>query len=149
LSGFPWAEAHGYLKLSRCDNLNSIDVEDTYNVENRLVERESSDGRHIEIVYDGDGNRVSKTVDGITVYYLVDANNLTGYAQVMEELVTNHVGALVVDRVYTYGLDLITQNNYLYCGEQFDPRVHHPIHPFKFPSPVTSEHGRKDSLSVD
>jgi hypothetical protein len=34
---------------------------------------------------------------------LVDANNLTGYAQVMEELVTNHVGALVVDRVYTYG----------------------------------------------
>jgi RHS repeat-associated protein len=112
LSGFPWAEAHGYLKLSRCDNLNSIDVEDTYNFENRIVERETSDGRHIEIVYDGDGNRVSKTADGITVYYLVDANNLTGYAQVMEELVTNHVGALVVDRVYTYGLDLISQYKY-------------------------------------
>jgi RHS repeat-associated protein len=93
-------------------DLNSIDVEDTYNVENRIVERESSDGRHIEIVYDGDGNRVSKTADGITVYYLVDANNLTGYAQVMEELVTNHVGALVVDRVYTYGLDLISQYKY-------------------------------------
>jgi RHS repeat-associated protein len=112
LSGFPWAEAHGYLKLSRCDNPNSIDVEDTYNFENRIVERETSDGRHIEIVYDGDGNRVSKTADGITVYYLVDANNLTGYAQVMEELVTNHVGALVVDRVYTYGLDLISQYKY-------------------------------------
>jgi RHS repeat-associated protein len=30
----------------------------------------------------------------------------------MEELVTNHVGALVVDRVYTYGLDLISQYKY-------------------------------------
>ena len=37
-------------------------------------------------VYDGDGNRVAKTVGGVTTNYLVDANNPTGYAQVVDEL---------------------------------------------------------------
>lgn len=57
------------------------------------------------IVYDGDGNRVSKTTGGITTKYLVDDGNLTGYAQVLEET----VGA-TVQRVYTYGLNRISQS---------------------------------------
>jgi hypothetical protein len=39
----------------------------------------------VTIVYDGDGNRVAKTVGGVTTQYLVDDLNPTGYAQVVEE----------------------------------------------------------------
>jgi hypothetical protein len=55
--------------------------------------------------YDGDGNRVAKTVNGQTTFYLVDTNNLTGYAQVVEEL-RSGVGVV---KAYTYGTDLISQ----------------------------------------
>ena len=55
-------------------------------------------------VYDGDGNRVSRTVSGVTTNYLVDANNPTGYAQVVDELQS---GAVV--RSYAYGHALISQ----------------------------------------
>jgi RHS repeat-associated protein len=57
------------------------------------------------IVYDGDGNRVSKTVGGVTTYYLVDDLNPTGYPQVVDEL--NSSGA--VTRSYTYGLQRIDE----------------------------------------
>ena len=43
-------------------------------------------GTSASIVYDGDGNRVAKTVNGVTTLYLVDDLNPTGYAQVVEEL---------------------------------------------------------------
>ena len=66
-------------------------------------------GKTIFLTYDADGNRVSKDVDGVTTYYLVDTNNLTGYAQVIEELRDNN-GSLEVFRSYTYGLDLIAQH---------------------------------------
>jgi hypothetical protein len=38
------------------------------------------------IVYDGEGNRVRKTVAGVTTLFLVDDQNPTGYAQAVEEL---------------------------------------------------------------
>ncbi len=41
----------------------------------------------VTIVYDGDGNRVSETVGGVTTKYLVDLLNPTGYSQVVDELV--------------------------------------------------------------
>ena len=44
------------------------------------------------LVYDG--NRVSKTVNGVTTNYLVDTNNLARYAQVVEELSTQHCPGL-------------------------------------------------------
>jgi len=72
-----------------------------YDFENHLTT--TSDG--ITIVYDGDGNRAAKTVNGQTTFYLVDTNNLTGYAQVVEELKSN-VGVV---KQYTYGHDLISQ----------------------------------------
>jgi len=80
---------------------------DTYDFENRLTNRVVG-ATTISIVYDGDGNRVSKTVNGLTRHFLVDDNNLTGFAQVFEEL----DGALNVDVVYTYGLDLISQERF-------------------------------------
>jgi len=72
-----------------------------YDFENHLTT--TSDG--VTIVYDGDGNRVAKTVSGRTTFYLVDTNNLTGYAQVVEEL-RSGVGVV---KAYTYGADLISQ----------------------------------------
>lgn len=74
----------------------------TYDFENRLL---TKNGAEVVIVYDGDGNRVAKTVGGVTTRYLVDDRNLTGYAQVLEEVVGGTVAL-----VYTYGLDLISQS---------------------------------------
>jgi len=63
-------------------------------------------GMTASFTYDGDGNRVEKNVNGTVTRYMVDGNNLTGYAQVVEEL----GGDNSVQVVYTYGLDLISQN---------------------------------------
>jgi hypothetical protein len=57
----------------------------------------------VTIVYDGDGNRVSETVGGITTNYLVDNENPTGYAQVVDELKNGQVV-----RSYTWGHWLIS-----------------------------------------
>ncbi len=81
---------------------------DEYDFKNRLIRRTQTDSTIIDIFYDGDGNRVAKTVTplggpSVTTKYLVDTNNLTGFAQVFEEIES---GAVI--RVYTYGLDLIS-----------------------------------------
>jgi RHS repeat-associated protein len=72
-----------------------------YDFENRLT---SLNNGAATFVYDGDGNRVSKTVSGLTTNYLVDTNNHTGYAQVVEELQSGSV-----TKQFTYGHDLISQ----------------------------------------
>ncbi|HYI12761.1 MAG TPA: RHS repeat-associated core domain-containing protein, partial [Thermoanaerobaculia bacterium] len=74
----------------------------TYDFEDRI---RSANGGAIRIVYDGDGNRVAKTVGGVTTRYLVDDLSPTGYSEVVEELVAGSV-----QRVYTYGNRLISQN---------------------------------------
>jgi len=73
-----------------------------YDYENRLT---SLNNGSVTFIYDGDGNRVAKTVNGVTTRYLVDTNNHTGHAQVVEEIVGS-----TVQRTYTYGHDLISQN---------------------------------------
>jgi RHS repeat-associated protein len=73
-----------------------------YDSENHLT---SMNGGAVTIVYDAFGNRVSKTVNGVTTKYLVEDDvNPTGYPQVLDEL-TN--GA--VTRTYTYGSQRISQ----------------------------------------
>ena len=74
-----------------------------YNFENRLVQQAG-----ISIVYDGDGNRVSKATANVTTQYLVDDLNPTGYAQVIDE-----VQSSAVTRTYTWGLDLINKHQTL------------------------------------
>jgi len=73
----------------------------TYDSENHLMSMNGT----VRMVYDGDGNRVAKTVGGVTTRYLVDDLNPTGYAQVVEEVVNG-----AVEREYTYGLQRISQN---------------------------------------
>jgi RHS repeat-associated protein len=73
----------------------------SFDYESRLT---SVNGGAVRYVYDGDGNRVAKTAGGVTTRYLVDTNNPTGYAQVVEESVGGQV-----TRQYTYGHSLISQ----------------------------------------
>jgi RHS repeat-associated protein len=74
----------------------------SYDSENHLT---AMNGSAVALVYDGDGNRVAKTVAGVTTTYLVDDLNPTGYAQVVEELTAG-----AVTRQYTYGLQRISEN---------------------------------------
>ena len=78
-----------------------------YDFENRLVQ---AGGVSLVVACpersrrNGDGNRVQETVAGVTTSYLVADQNLTGYAQVLDEL---QGGA--VSRTYSIGLSLISQ----------------------------------------
>ena len=96
--------------VSQPSALNSQQVlgTDDYDSENRLVQRSgslNSQPSTINVTYDGDGNRVQEIVNGQTTSYLVDDRNPTGYAQVVEEIVNG-----VVNHTYTYGHDLISQD---------------------------------------
>jgi len=71
-----------------------------YDFENHLIQA----GGGISYVYDGDGDRRSKTVGGVTTTYVVADDNPTGYAQVLEE--DDSSGAA---RQYSYALDLISR----------------------------------------
>jgi RHS repeat-associated protein len=69
-----------------------------------------------EVVYDGDANLASRTLGGITTYYLVDDQNPTGHAQVLEELSADQSQ---VRKRYMWGLQLINQvDDTLPAGDQ-------------------------------
>jgi RHS repeat-associated protein len=79
--------------------LNSGAGANVYDFENRLVQAGG-----LKLVYDGDGNRVNETVATTTTQYLVADQNLTGYAQVLDEVQSGAVA-----RTYSYGLELVSQ----------------------------------------
>ncbi|HYG11873.1 MAG TPA: RHS repeat-associated core domain-containing protein, partial [Pyrinomonadaceae bacterium] len=83
------------------NTIGSNGVTYAYDSEDQLIQVNNGLVRY---AYDGDGNRVAKTVGGVTTRYLVDTNNHTRYAQVVEELIGDSV-----TRQYTYGHDLISQ----------------------------------------
>jgi RHS repeat-associated protein len=85
------------------NTINSFGTANTYDFENHMV----TDG-YVTLVYDGDGNRVSETVGGVTTNYLVDTQNPTSYAQVVDELSTG-----TVTRTYSYGLERISESQTL------------------------------------
>jgi RHS repeat-associated protein len=74
-----------------------------YDFENRLIGQNGT-----SVIYDGDGNRVSETVGNVTTNYLVDIQNPTGYAQVVDELQNG-----VVVRTYSYGLERISETQFV------------------------------------
>jgi RHS repeat-associated protein len=75
-----------------------------YDFENHLISAMKA-GTAITFVYDGDGRRAQKIINGSSTFYLVDDQNPTGFAQVLEELSTSGNPS----SVYTYGMRLITQ----------------------------------------
>jgi RHS repeat-associated protein len=77
----------------------------TYDPENHLTGM-TSGGTVVSIVYDAFGNRVAKTVNGVTTKYLVEDDvNPTGLPQVFDELTGGGV-----TRTYTYGLQRISED---------------------------------------
>jgi YD repeat-containing protein len=92
-----------------------------YDFEDRLITATTADGKTITIVYDGDGNRVAKAVTGaggsVTTLYVVDEQNPTGYAQVLEEYISGNSGVPILRIVYSYGNDLISQSQLLDDGQ--------------------------------
>ena len=77
----------------------------TYDSENHMTSM-TANGTTVTMVYDAYGNRIAKTVNGVTTRYLVEDDvNPTGLPQVMEEFVGG-----AVQRVYTYGLQRISQD---------------------------------------
>jgi RHS repeat-associated protein len=86
---------------------------DTYDFEERLILRTRADGTTINLTYDADGHRVQKNILSptatpvSTTSWLIDTNNHTGYAQVVEERVTTSTDTTL--RVFTYGQALISQ----------------------------------------
>ena len=70
------------------------------------------------MVYDGDGNRVKKTVAGVTTTYLVADQNPTGYAQVVSETIAGP-GTNRDVRSYVYGLERISQTRQFFNGQNF------------------------------
>jgi RHS repeat-associated protein len=77
----------------------------SYDFEDRLAEVNNG---NVSMVHDGDGQLVSQTVNGVTTKFLISEVNPTGYPQVVEELVNGST-----QRVYTYGLMLLNQNQFL------------------------------------
>jgi RHS repeat-associated protein len=75
-----------------------------YDVMNHLTNLNGT----VFITYDGDGNRVIKTTGGTNTFYLLDDQNPSGYAQVLEEW-TVTATATNVSKIYNYGLNLISQ----------------------------------------
>ncbi len=100
-------DANDRLTTDTYDNngntISSTGISYTYDFENRMLVSGA-----IVNVYEGDGNRVSKTVGSTMTTYLVDTSNPTGYSQVMDELVNGSV-----TRTYTYGLKRISENQLL------------------------------------
>jgi RHS repeat-associated protein len=80
-----------------------------YDVENRLTNA-TVGGVSVSYTYNANGIRVRKSSGGVTTLYLVDDRNPTGYAQVLEELTVSG-GITNLAKVYTYGLDLISQRD--------------------------------------
>jgi RHS repeat-associated protein len=85
-----------------------------YDFENHVIQA----GGGITMVYDGDGNRVQKTVAGVTTKYLVDPQSPTGYAQVVQENFSGSTSAnRELSRVFVYGLERVSQlRSYLTNG---------------------------------
>jgi len=80
----------------------------TYNVANKLNGVLLGGVPKASYLYNDQGIRVSATANGSTTHYLIDANNHTGYAQVMEELLA--VGG-TPSTSYTIGDEVLAQ-----CG---------------------------------
>ena len=100
------------------DSINGTDIAFTYSYDfdNRIL-CVTSVSSVVQLTYDGDGNRVQKTVTDAfgtrTTRYLVDQNNLTGYSQVLEELdASNNVTV-----AFTVGLDVISQTRFTPTNE--------------------------------
>ena len=71
---------------------------------NSWLKLTSMNGGQVALTYNGLGQLVSKSANGITTQYLIDDLSPAGYPQVVEEIVGGQVA-----RKYTYGLERISE----------------------------------------
>jgi len=85
----------------------------TYDIVSKLTGATlvSPTAESISLTYDGDANLVQKTVNGVATTYLIDTNNISGYAQIIEAK-TN--GALT--DVFNYGTSGIVSQGHVPTG---------------------------------
>ncbi len=109
------------------DNGNTVisgGIANGYDFENHLIQKAG-----VSIVYDGDGNRVQKTVAGVTTKYLVDTQNPTGYAQVLFETITgNTTQPFDSARTYVYGLELISKYRQFVANNQGQTQISYYVY---------------------
>ncbi len=130
LPGYPGGlsnyNANDQLSTDTYDNAGNTTASNgtgyAYDFENHLVQA----GAGISIVYDGDGNRVSKTVAGVTTNYLVDPFCLTGNAQVVYETIS---GSTALNRelshTFSYGLELVNEaRSYVINGQSANSMIY-------------------------
>jgi len=93
------------------NTVSSGGIGNSYDFENHLVQQGGA-----TMVYDGDGNRVKKTVAGVTTTYLVADQNPTGYAQVVSE--TMATSTTRETQSFVYGLERISQTRTYQANNQ-------------------------------
>ncbi len=96
---------------------SSFTATDIYSFDNKLIRRTTSDGKTIDLTYNPDGHRLAKLIaqGGLTQrlhHYLTDANNPTGYAQVIEEKDLFAPSGQQLKKVHLYGHDLVSSSVY-------------------------------------
>ncbi len=84
---------------SNGSTVSSEGVANVYDYNNHMIQHGS-----VTMAYDGDGNRVSKTANGVTTTYLWDTMNPTGLPQILRE--TSSDGS---SHTYVYGLERVSQ----------------------------------------
>jgi RHS repeat-associated protein len=103
----------------------SVGLGYAYDFENHLIRA----GAGITRVYDGDGNRVSKTVAGVTTKYLVDTQSPTGYAQVVSEAIAgNTTQPYDYARAYVYGLELVSEYRQFVSNNQGGTQISYYVY---------------------
>lgn len=108
-----WLNSDSYDSNGNTTLSSGVTTQDIYDFEDRLIIRRKADGSTVNLSYDADGIRRQKTLLNAasqlvsTTSYLIDTNNHTGYAQVIEEYENSGTGISAI--TYTYGHDLISQ----------------------------------------
>jgi YD repeat-containing protein len=105
------------------NTVNSGGVASVYDFENRLIQKSG-----VTMVYDGNGERVAKTVAGVTTKFLISDVNPNGYAQVVAENFSGGTGARELSHIYVYGLDRISQWRSYFTGTQSPTQISYHVY---------------------
>lgn len=79
-------------------------IQYSYDHENRLT-RYNDGQTEVQFIYDGDGNRIAKIVDGVRTNYVNDVNGL------LTQVLAEADAGWQTNKTYTLGLDRISQHN--------------------------------------
>jgi RHS repeat-associated protein len=104
-------------------------VADVYDFRNRLIRRTYDSGLILDYSYNARGTRIGKAkrIGGALVnrkLFVVDDQNLTGYVQTLEEWTAAGFDAVSLNKVYDYGLDLVSQTRFEWDAQTSSLKPH-------------------------